>query len=208
MAMAVQQIHPVAHFPLVLGVLRRLEVATVINRLLPPHPAHVLSCFLRGAAHGVVCSTGWAVALALLLTSYSAAAPVTLAWEASSSMVDGYWLYYGTQSGTYTARIDVGTATVCTLELTSGETYYFAATAYDRTEHVESAFSNEVSALLPSSQPRTAGVEQTPSGGGGCAINPGAGFDPVVMGITAFWLVSLVWKRTKKRPGELRQMHI
>jgi hypothetical protein len=44
MAMTVQQMHPVAHLPLVLGVLRRLEVATVIDRLIPPHPAHKLSC--------------------------------------------------------------------------------------------------------------------------------------------------------------------
>src|SRR5438093_6581276 len=44
MAIAVQQIHPVAHLPLVLGVLRRLEVATVVDHLIPPHPAHVLSC--------------------------------------------------------------------------------------------------------------------------------------------------------------------
>src|SRR5437899_2497474 len=44
MALAVQQIDPVAHLPLVLGVLRRLEVATVSDRLIPPHPAHVLSC--------------------------------------------------------------------------------------------------------------------------------------------------------------------
>jgi len=44
MAIAVQQIYPVAHLPLILGALRRLEVATVIDRLLPPHPAHVLSC--------------------------------------------------------------------------------------------------------------------------------------------------------------------
>src|SRR2546428_3631005 len=44
MAIAVQQIRPVAHLPLVLGVLRRLEVATIIDRLIPPHPAHVLSC--------------------------------------------------------------------------------------------------------------------------------------------------------------------
>src|SRR5215471_16539612 len=43
MAITIQQIHPVAHLPLVLGVLRRLEVAAVIDRLLPPHPAHVLS---------------------------------------------------------------------------------------------------------------------------------------------------------------------
>src|SRR5512138_1164660 len=44
MAIAVQQIRPVAHLPFVLGVLRRLEVATVIDRLITPHPAHVLSC--------------------------------------------------------------------------------------------------------------------------------------------------------------------
>ena len=43
MAVSVQQIHRVAHLPLVLGVLRRLEVATVIDGLIPPHPAHGLS---------------------------------------------------------------------------------------------------------------------------------------------------------------------
>jgi hypothetical protein len=35
MAMTVQQMHPVAHLPLVLGVLRRLEVATLIDGLIP-----------------------------------------------------------------------------------------------------------------------------------------------------------------------------
>jgi transposase len=44
MTIAVQPLYPIAHLPLVLGVLRRLEVATVIDRLIPPHPAHVLSC--------------------------------------------------------------------------------------------------------------------------------------------------------------------
>src|SRR6266516_1835561 len=48
MAITGQQIRPVAHLPLVLGVLRRLEVATVIDRLIPPHPAHV-----RSAGRGV-----------------------------------------------------------------------------------------------------------------------------------------------------------
>src|SRR5499425_3863957 len=43
MALTVQQIRPVAHVPLVLGVLRRLEVATVLDSLITPHPAHVLS---------------------------------------------------------------------------------------------------------------------------------------------------------------------
>ena len=43
MPVSVQQSHPIAHLPLVLGVLRRLEVATVIDCLIPPHPAHGLS---------------------------------------------------------------------------------------------------------------------------------------------------------------------
>jgi transposase len=43
MAVSVQEIRPIAHLPLVLGVLRRLEVATVIENLIAPHPQHVLS---------------------------------------------------------------------------------------------------------------------------------------------------------------------
>jgi hypothetical protein len=45
--MAVQQMHSVAHVPLVLGVLRRLEVAAVIDQIILPSPTHVLS-FGRG----------------------------------------------------------------------------------------------------------------------------------------------------------------
>jgi hypothetical protein len=44
MAIAIQWIYPMTHLPLVLGLLRRLEVATVVDRLLPPHPGYVLSC--------------------------------------------------------------------------------------------------------------------------------------------------------------------
>ena len=44
MSVSVRQSHPIAHLPLVLGVLRRLDVATVIDHLIPPHPAHGLSC--------------------------------------------------------------------------------------------------------------------------------------------------------------------
>ena len=43
MAMAVQQMRPVAHLPLVLGVLRRRKVASLIDDLIPPHPAPGLS---------------------------------------------------------------------------------------------------------------------------------------------------------------------
>jgi len=49
MAMAVQQMPPVAQVPWVLGVLRRLEVATMIDHRIPPHPAHGRSCG-RGVA--------------------------------------------------------------------------------------------------------------------------------------------------------------
>ena len=48
MAIAVEQIRPIAHLPLILGILRRLEVATIIDRLLPPHPGQGLS-----SGHGV-----------------------------------------------------------------------------------------------------------------------------------------------------------
>ena len=58
MAIAVQPMHPVAYLPLVLGVLRRLEVATVIDRLIPPHPAHGLSCGCGGDAMVLVMLDG------------------------------------------------------------------------------------------------------------------------------------------------------
>jgi transposase len=44
MAVTIQQISPVAHLPLVLGVIRKRHVATLIDTFCPPHPAHVLSC--------------------------------------------------------------------------------------------------------------------------------------------------------------------
>ena len=42
--MTIQQISPVAHLPLVLGVVRKLNVAALIDTFCPPHPAHILSC--------------------------------------------------------------------------------------------------------------------------------------------------------------------
>jgi transposase len=44
MAVAMHQISPVAYLPLVLGVVRKLKVAALIDTFCPPHPAHVLSC--------------------------------------------------------------------------------------------------------------------------------------------------------------------
>src|SRR5215468_2737205 len=44
MAVTIQQLSPVAHLPLVLGVIRKRNVAALIDTFCPPHPAHVLSC--------------------------------------------------------------------------------------------------------------------------------------------------------------------
>src|SRR2546427_10114198 len=44
MAIAIHQIRPVAHLPLVLGVVRKLNVAALIDTFCPPHSAHVLAC--------------------------------------------------------------------------------------------------------------------------------------------------------------------
>lgn len=44
MAVAMHQSSPVAHLPVVLGVVRKLNVAALIDTFCPPHPAHVLSC--------------------------------------------------------------------------------------------------------------------------------------------------------------------
>ena len=43
MAITVHRISPVAHLPLILGMLRKLDVAGIIDGLLPPNTAHVLA---------------------------------------------------------------------------------------------------------------------------------------------------------------------
>ena len=72
-------------------------------------------------------------------------AQVTLTWDANAQAgLGGYKVYYGVSSRAYEYCIDVGNQTECTLtELEDGETYYFAATAYDTYDN-ESAFSEEV----------------------------------------------------------------
>ena len=49
MAVVIYQLRPVAHLPLVLGVVRKLNVAALINTFYPPYPAPVFSCG-RGVA--------------------------------------------------------------------------------------------------------------------------------------------------------------
>ena len=80
----------------------------------------------------------------------------TLSWDASTSPdVIGYKMYYGTASGNYSENIDVGNVTSYTVSsLIDGQTYYFAAKAYDSTGN-ESGYSNEVSMTTPTTSGTT-----------------------------------------------------
>jgi len=72
------------------------------------------------------------------------AATIHLAWDPSSGTVTGYRIYYGTSSGSYPNKVDVGNVTECTISnLQEGVTYYFVARAYN--DYGESGNSNEVS---------------------------------------------------------------
>lgn len=72
--------------------------------------------------------------------------PAVLAWDAVTGPVPaaGYRIYYGTTPGTYVQVVNVGNVTTTpVMGLSSGTTYYFAATAYDASNN-DSPFSNEV----------------------------------------------------------------
>jgi hypothetical protein len=76
---------------------------------------------------------------------------VTLAWDPSpgTNAIANYNLYYGVASATYTNVVSAGTNTTASVSnLVEGATYYFAATAVD-INGLESAYSTEVSALIP-----------------------------------------------------------
>ena len=96
----------------------------------------------------------WILLLLLVVMSgNSFAANVNLAWDASTAAnVAGYIVYYGQNSGIYTASVDVGNSTSYTFTgLQDGTAYYFAVSAYDTTRAFQSRYSNEtaVNAAVP-----------------------------------------------------------
>ena len=80
----------------------------------------------------------------------SANQSVALGWNPSPSTdVAGYKIYYGTASHNYTNSVMVGNVTNATISgLVAGQTYYFAATAFDDRGD-ESQLSDEVSYHVP-----------------------------------------------------------
>ncbi len=76
---------------------------------------------------------------------------VLLTWDESHQAdLAGYKIYYGTESRNYTEMVDVGLTEspekprYLIRNLQKGKTYFFAVTAYDRSNN-ESGFSNETS---------------------------------------------------------------
>src|SRR5580658_10235860 len=96
----------------------------------------------------LVCS----VALPVLRGSVVSGASLSLAWNPSpSTNAAGYEVYYGLASSPYTSVVNAGTNTTVTVTgLTPGQTYYFAASAYDpfgNANHYSNVITNSVPPL-------------------------------------------------------------
>jgi hypothetical protein len=84
--------------------------------------------------------------LAVLMFSANAvSADITLVWGTKAhSNLAGYHVYYGTCSGIYTSRVDVGKVnSIIISNLEEDQIYYFSVTAYDY-KGVDGRFSEEV----------------------------------------------------------------
>jgi chitinase len=114
--------------------------------------------------------------LALLITVWARAEQATLAWNANTEPdLAGYRLHYGTASNNYSVHIDVHNVTTYTVtELTAGQTYYFAATAYD-TSGNESGYSNQVVHSVPAANAAPT-VPLVPSGPSTGMVNTALAF--------------------------------
>jgi hypothetical protein len=80
-------------------------------------------------------------------TSYS----VGLTWTPSSTSYSGFNIYRGTQSGGPYSKVNsslISTASYSDSTVVAGDTYYYVATEVDTTG-VESAYSSQVSAVIP-----------------------------------------------------------
>ena len=118
-----------------------------------------------------------ALLCALLLSVWARAAQVTLAWDANTeSDLAGYRIHYGTASGSYTVTVavDKSTPTCTILNLSAGQTYYFAASAYNASG-ASSGYSNEVSYTIsvPNTAPTTPSI---PAGASSGVVNRSIAF--------------------------------
>jgi hypothetical protein len=84
--------------------------------------------------------------MSIISTVSAFAAQVTLQWDQNAEPdVLGYKIHYGICSRNYQYSVDVRNNTSCTISgLVEGNTYYFAATAYN-TNYIDSDYSAEIS---------------------------------------------------------------
>ena len=88
------------------------------------------------------------VLILLLPASIAKAATVKLSWLPNTEPdLGGYKVHYGTSSGTYTTKIDIGNVTSYTLSNVDFGTYYFTLTAYDINRN-ESGFALEIPIVI------------------------------------------------------------
>jgi fibronectin type III domain protein len=92
-----------------------------------------------------------AATLMVSMATPASAAWVTLEWDVNNDgLTTGYFIYYGTSSRLYTARVDTGAATSFpVIGLLDNTKYYFAVRAYDA-NGVLSDYSAEVSGTTTS----------------------------------------------------------
>jgi chitinase len=95
---------------------------------------------------------------------------VTLAWDPNTDAdLAGYKISYGTVSRNYSSTIDVQKATSYSVTgLSTGQTYYFAASAYNA-EGLSSGYSSEVSYSIPAVN-GAPGAPAVPSGPAGATV--------------------------------------
>ena len=124
----------------------------------------------------------WIVAIPFLIvvagvSVNASAGQATLTWNPNTeSDLAGYKLHYGTASGNYSVHLDVHNVTTYTVTgLTDGQSYYFAATAYDASGH-ESGYSNQVSYAVPTTANGAPSTPVIPTGPSSAATNAAATF--------------------------------
>jgi hypothetical protein len=113
-----------------------------LSHVLPLHSRTPFLALVRSLA-----LTGLLLVALMFIPSLAYSAVVILEWSANPEPdLDGYMVYYGTSSRDYTWSVDVGDYTTCAISdsrFEDGQTYYFAATAYDEYGN-ESGYSDEV----------------------------------------------------------------
>jgi hypothetical protein len=100
----------------------------------------------------------------IFCVTHAYAGQVTLGWDQNTEPdLAGYKIYYSNSSGNYTESVNItsGDVTTCTIsDLMEGQTYYFAATAYN-SSLVESNYSAEVYYTIDTATTTSTVIETT-----------------------------------------------